>query len=115
MFPIGRVCLWDILKSRPPLHKACFSIGKMENKPLKPLISKTSPTAGVSAQSLTDPPTSLDGAPFDPLTATPPDFARGLEEREIGGLGIHLIRKMMDTVRYKRCGDKNIVTICKKR
>ncbi|HWO99352.1 MAG TPA: ATP-binding protein [Methylococcus sp.] len=56
-----------------------------------------------------------DGAPFDPLAATPPDFARGLEEREIGGLGIHLIRKMMDTVRYERCGDKNIVTVCKKR
>jgi anti-sigma regulatory factor (Ser/Thr protein kinase) len=56
-----------------------------------------------------------NGAPFDPLTATAPDFARGLEEREIGGLGIHLIRRVMDTVHYERCGGKNIVTVCKKR
>jgi serine/threonine-protein kinase RsbW len=56
-----------------------------------------------------------DGAPFDPLAAAPPDFARTLEEKEIGGLGIHLICKVMDTVHYERRGNRNIITVCKKR
>ena len=37
-----------------------------------------------------------------------------LEDREIGGLGIHLVRNLMDEVSYKRGVDKNIVTLIKK-
>ncbi|HEV2302182.1 MAG TPA: ATP-binding protein [Stellaceae bacterium] len=43
-----------------------------------------------------------NGAPFDPLGQAPPDLARPLAERAPGGLGIHLIRGVMDRVEYRR-------------
>ncbi len=54
-----------------------------------------------------------DGIPFDPNAAAQPDLNCSLEQRKIGGLGIHLIKKSMDEVRYLRCENKN-VTILKK-
>jgi serine/threonine-protein kinase RsbW len=41
-----------------------------------------------------------DGKPFDPLAAPPPDTSLSVEDREIGGLGIHLVRELMDDVTY---------------
>lgn len=55
-----------------------------------------------------------DGRPFDPLGAAAPDTAGSLEERPIGGLGIHLVRQLMDEVRYQRRADRNIVTLVKR-
>ena len=55
-----------------------------------------------------------DGAPFNPLESKTPDFQCGIEECKIGGLGIHLIRKMMDDVQYKRVSDKNILLLRRK-
>ncbi len=43
-----------------------------------------------------------DGRPFNPLEAAAPDTSKPLEERPVGGLGIHLLRKLMDDVEYKR-------------
>ena len=43
-----------------------------------------------------------DGIPFNPLTVAPPDLSLLLHEREIGGLGIHLVRSMFDEVSYHR-------------
>lgn len=43
-----------------------------------------------------------DGSPYDPTQTEEPDTALTAEEREIGGLGIHLVRKMMDGVVYRR-------------
>ncbi len=48
-----------------------------------------------------------DGAAFDPLVAAEPDTTLSLEDREIGGLGIHLVRKLMDNVGYERRGKYN--------
>ena len=48
-----------------------------------------------------------NGHPFDPSEAAEPDRAAPLEERDVGGLGIHLIRRMMDTVEYRRVADEN--------
>jgi len=48
-----------------------------------------------------------DGAAFDPLAAAAPDTTLDVEEREIGGLGIHLVRKLMDRVDYERRGNHN--------
>lgn len=57
-----------------------------------------------------------DGRPFDPLTdAPPPDLDSALEDRAPGGLGIHLVRSMMDEVRYRRERDKNRLTVIKRR
>jgi anti-sigma regulatory factor (Ser/Thr protein kinase) len=48
-----------------------------------------------------------DAAPFDPLQAMTPDLTTTMEDRAIGGLGIHLVRKLMDSVRYERYDGKN--------
>lgn len=55
-----------------------------------------------------------DAAEFNPLRAPEPDFSVPLKERKIGGLGIFLVRKVMDGFSYERCGQKNIVTLWKK-
>ena len=53
------------------------------------------------------------GIPFDPLAKEDPDIHAGVEEREIGGLGIYMMKKSMDEVDYKRVDDHNILTIRK--
>jgi phosphoserine phosphatase RsbU/P len=55
-----------------------------------------------------------DGRPFNPLEAQAPDTTQRLEERNIGGLGIHLVRKLMDGLEYRRQGDKNLLIMKKK-
>ncbi len=53
-----------------------------------------------------------DGKPFDPLTEAPePDLDASIEDRRVGGLGIHLVRNMMDEMRYRRENDKNHLTL----
>jgi serine/threonine-protein kinase RsbW len=49
-----------------------------------------------------------DGQPFNPLAAPAPDTAQSLEERTIGGLGIHLVRTLMDGLEYQRQEGKNL-------
>lgn len=41
------------------------------------------------------------GKPFDPTQAPPPDISSDLQERPIGGLGVHFMRKMMDEITYR--------------
>jgi phosphoserine phosphatase RsbU/P len=55
-----------------------------------------------------------DGQPFNPLEAPEPDTTKPLKERTVGGLGIHLVRKLMDGLEYKRQGDRNLLTMKKK-
>lgn len=50
------------------------------------------------------------GVPFDILAAPDPDTDAGISERKIGGLGILLIKKMIDEVKYRREGESNILT-----
>ena len=53
-----------------------------------------------------------NGKPFNPLTdSEAPDIGAGLDERKIGGLGIHIVKEMMDSVEYARNDNKNIFTI----
>jgi anti-sigma regulatory factor (Ser/Thr protein kinase) len=47
------------------------------------------------------------GAPFNPLDAPPPDLTSSLVDRPIGGLGIHLVRTLMNSVEYERQGGEN--------
>ena len=55
-----------------------------------------------------------DGIPFNPFDADTPDTDLALEERTLGGLGIHLVLKVMDKVAYQRRTDKNVLTLVKK-
>ena len=54
------------------------------------------------------------GAAYDPLSADTPDMTLPVEERGIGGLGIFMVRNIMDSVEYRREGNKNILTIRKR-
>ena len=47
------------------------------------------------------------GPPFDPLAAGPADTTAGMDTRVMGGLGILLVRTLMDDVRYERRGGRN--------
>jgi anti-sigma regulatory factor (Ser/Thr protein kinase) len=55
-----------------------------------------------------------EGAPFDPLQAPEPDTALPLEERPIGGLGLMIVKRLMDQVAYERAGGRNRLTIRRK-
>ena len=55
-----------------------------------------------------------DGHPFDPLALEAPDVSLPIDERKIGGLGIHLVRQMMDEVSYVRRDERNVVVLTKK-
>lgn len=48
-----------------------------------------------------------DGQPFDPCAAAPVDVDAPLEERKVGGLGIHIVRKLMSEVGYARVNGRN--------
>ena len=52
-----------------------------------------------------------EAPPFDPFAMPPPDTAAPLEDRAIGGLGIHLVRTLMDEARYDRTATGNRVTL----
>ena len=55
-----------------------------------------------------------DGIPFNPLSVPVADVQKPLEEREIGGLGIHLVRNVIDTFQYRRERNNNILIMKKK-
>lgn len=52
-----------------------------------------------------------DGRPFDPLQAAPAALSDDIDDRPIGGLGIHFVRSIMDDVRYRRVDGWNIMTL----
>ena len=54
------------------------------------------------------------GDPFDPLAKADPDVTLSAEERQIGGLGIYMVKKTMNEVLYRREGGENVLTIRKK-
>ena len=55
-----------------------------------------------------------DGRPFNPIDFETPDVTCSVEDCRIGGLGIHIMKKLMDEVCYQRCGDKNVLNLKKK-
>lgn len=54
-----------------------------------------------------------DGTPFNPLQVPPPDLTASLEDKPIGGLGLHLVRKMMNNVHYQHKNGKNCLHLIK--
>ena len=54
------------------------------------------------------------GMPFDPTAMKEVDTSLSLEERSIGGLGIHLVRQIMDSINYERVNGTNVLTLRKK-
>ena len=54
-----------------------------------------------------------DGMPFNPIDAKEPDIKCPIEDRKIGGLGIHLTKKIMDEMTHRRRADKNVLILKK--
>ena len=54
------------------------------------------------------------GMPYDPLRAVEPDITLSAEERNLGGLGIYMVKKSMDEITYEYKDGKNILSIKKK-
>jgi serine/threonine-protein kinase RsbW len=48
-----------------------------------------------------------DGIAFDPLEVPPPELETAIEERKVGGLGVHFVRTLTDSVTYRRVGGRN--------
>ena len=55
-----------------------------------------------------------DGREFNPLTLPPVDTSVPLEQRRIGGLGVHMVREFMDSVEYRREAGRNILTLTRR-
>ena len=55
-----------------------------------------------------------EGRAFNPLEAPAPDFGANIDQRPIGGLGIHLVRSVMNSVEYRREDGRNVLTMRKK-
>lgn len=55
-----------------------------------------------------------DGRAFNPLEAPVPDIGASIDERPIGGLGIHLVRSVMNSVEYRREDGRNVLTMKKR-
>ena len=55
-----------------------------------------------------------NGRAFDPFGQSAPDTTLSVEDRPIGGLGIHLVRRLVDDVNYQRLSDQNVVTLTKR-
>ena len=55
-----------------------------------------------------------DGRAFNPLDVPPVDTSVSLEQRPIGGLGVHLMRQFMDALDYRREGGRNILRMTKR-
>ncbi|MEX2110612.1 MAG: ATP-binding protein [Gemmatimonadaceae bacterium] len=54
-----------------------------------------------------------DGSPFDPFGQPAPDTTLSVDDRPIGGLGIHIVRELMDEVSYERRDGHNVVVLVK--
>jgi anti-sigma regulatory factor (Ser/Thr protein kinase) len=55
-----------------------------------------------------------DGRPFNPLAHPSPDLSKPIEERPVGGLGIHMMRKSLDGLEYGRQDGKNMLVMIKR-
>ena len=54
------------------------------------------------------------GVPYDPLKKDDPDVTLSADERQIGGLGIYMVKKSMDSMSYTYADGQNILTVTKK-
>ena len=80
-----------------------------DEKPQGDVMIKVSATDGEASIKFSD-----EGQPYNPLEHIDPDLEKPLMEREIGGLGIFLVKRLMDNVEYERIDEKNVLVISKK-
>ena len=103
-------------KDIPESLKSSINLA-MEEAVSNVIMYSGSKTADISAQTTEDEITFTvtdSGKPFDPTAVPDVDIDQNAEDRPVGGLGIHMYRKIMDSVTYKRQDNKNILTLTKR-
>lgn len=80
-----------------------YAYPNQEGRPVTLIVSKTD---NQLVFKLTD-----NGVPFDPTKEDDPDITLSPELRQVGGLGIFLVKQLMSSVEYHREGDTNILTM----
>ena len=86
-----------------------FSYGFQDSKKHHSIYVKTNILSDIVQTTIID-----DGIPFDPTKQPPPDITSSLEDRPIGGLGLHLVKSFMDNVHYQHENGHNILKLVKK-
>ena len=101
MMQLPQKCLHEINLGLDELFTNIVSYGfedEAEHQ-IKFTLAKTEETLVVKVED--------DGTPFNPLEAADPELSRDLDTIDIGGLGIHLVKKMMDDINYQRVEGRN--------
>jgi anti-sigma regulatory factor (Ser/Thr protein kinase) len=104
-FPKGEAERWELALEEVAINIVRYAYGDGPVGTIE--IEVRLASSGMSVQ------ISDTGQSFNPLAAPEPKIGAALEEREIGGLGIYLARKVVDRVQYERRDGKNILTLSK--
>lgn len=88
------------------LDEICSNIVRYSGASFFGLAVETDAESGVVRIEFSD-----DGKPYDPLAHADPDITLPAAERPIGGLGIMMVKKMADSVSYRREGGRNLLTV----
>lgn len=100
----------DISEIRLAVDEAYTNIIKhaYKNKPKKPVNIEIGFEDALIWVTITD-----EGESFDPSTYSEPDLLKRIKNKQRGGMGVYLIRKLMDQVQYKRIGEINEIKMIK--
>ena len=107
MMELSRKCLFEINLGLDELFTNIISYGfedKSEHQ-IKFTFAKDNDKLVVKMED--------DGVPFNPLEVASPDMSQDLDSINIGGMGIHLVKKMMDDIDYQRAEGKNRLVLTK--
>jgi serine/threonine-protein kinase RsbW len=99
----------DLLALHLALEEAVTNVinhGYQDGRPHQFTVALSATPEGRVTAVVTD-----DAVAYDPLARPPVDTTLPLEERKIGGLGVHLVKNLMDAVRYERRDGRNILTM----
>ena len=101
MMQLPQKCLFEVNLGLDELFTNIISYGFEDegDHQIKFTLAKTEETLVVKVED--------DGTPFNPLEAADPELSRDLDTIDIGGLGIHLVKKMMDDINYQRVAGRN--------
>jgi anti-sigma regulatory factor (Ser/Thr protein kinase) len=101
MLELSQKCLSEINLGLDELFTNIISYGFEDESEhqIKFTLAKTEDTLVVKVED--------DGTPFNPLDAADPELSWDLDSINIGGLGIHLVKKMMDDIDYQRVEGRN--------
>ena len=108
MMELSKKCLFEINLGLDELFTNIISYGFKDQSEhqVKFTFAKVKDTLVVKVED--------DGVPFNPLEVASPNISQDLDSINIGGMGIHLVKKMMDDIDYRRDEGKNklILTKC---